>query len=131
MYSGKYLIDRTIISTNQGDGGNAHSEYLGALSEQGLLGLLAILILVATSFTVGIKLYYKLQKNSYERALTMTIILSLVTYFLHGVLNNYLDTEKASVPIWAMLSMLVAIDIYYPKLPIQRSLQQSKAVSSK
>jgi O-antigen ligase len=26
--------DRTIISTNQGDGGNAHSEYLGPLCEQ-------------------------------------------------------------------------------------------------
>ena len=34
--------DLTIISTNFGDGGNAHSEYLGPLSEQGILGLIFI-----------------------------------------------------------------------------------------
>ena len=32
--------DLTIISTNFGDGGNAHSEYLGPLAEQGLFGML-------------------------------------------------------------------------------------------
>ncbi len=31
--------DRTIISTNAADGGNSHSEYLGPLSESGILGL--------------------------------------------------------------------------------------------
>ena len=39
--------DRTIISTNQGDGGNAHSEYLGPLCEQGVLGAVWILALSA------------------------------------------------------------------------------------
>ena len=29
--------DLTIISTNFGDGGNAHSEYLSPLAEQGFL----------------------------------------------------------------------------------------------
>ncbi|MEE4285798.1 MAG: O-antigen ligase family protein, partial [Mariniphaga sp.] len=42
----KYQLkkDRTIISTNAGDGGNAHSEYLGPLSESGILGLVTFLI---------------------------------------------------------------------------------------
>ncbi len=31
--------EKTIISTNFGTGGNSHSEYLGPLSEQGLIGL--------------------------------------------------------------------------------------------
>jgi O-antigen ligase len=38
--------DLTIISTNNADGGNAHSEYLGPLSEQGLMGMLIMLALV-------------------------------------------------------------------------------------
>ena len=33
---------RTTISTNNGDGGNAHSEYLGPLAEQGVPGLLFV-----------------------------------------------------------------------------------------
>jgi len=123
--------DRTIISTNQGDAGNAHSEYLGPLAEQGVLGMVLVILLVGMAMYVGITLYFKLEKGSYLRDLTMAIILSLVTYFLHGVLNNYLDTDKASVPIWAMMSVLVAIDIYHRDTGNQRNLQQSKAVSSK
>ena len=42
--------DLTIISTNFGDGGNAHSEYLGPLSEQGILGLIFIIGIVFTFF---------------------------------------------------------------------------------
>ena len=36
----------TIISTNFGDGGNAHSEYLGPLAEQGFLVFLLTLFLL-------------------------------------------------------------------------------------
>lgn len=122
--------DKTIISTNQGDGGNAHSEYLGPLSEQGIIGALITLIVFIVSLYTGIKLYYKLEHNRYLRGLTMAIVLGLVTYYLHGILNNYLDTDKASIPIWGMMSILVAIEIYHLK-GNQTNLQQSKAVSSK
>jgi len=40
--------EKTIISTNSGDVGNAHSEYLGPLSESGVLGLLSILLVMIT-----------------------------------------------------------------------------------
>ena len=33
--------DKTIIGTNGGDMGNAHSEYLSALSETGFIGFFA------------------------------------------------------------------------------------------
>ena len=36
------------------------------------------------------------------------IILSL-TYFSHGVLNNYLDTDKAAIPIWGLISIFITI----------------------
>jgi O-antigen ligase len=113
--------DKTIISTNQGDGGNAHSEYLGPLSEQGLIGALAVLILFGVSLYTGITLYYRLKPDSYLRGIVMCIVLGLVTYYLHGILNNYLDTDKASVPIWAMMSMLVAIGMYHRDAHISES----------
>ena len=37
----------------------------------------------------------------------LSLYLGLLTYFIHGVLNNYLDTDKASAPFWGFLAMLV------------------------
>jgi O-antigen ligase len=107
--------DKTIISTNQADGGNAHSEYLGPLSESGVFGMVSILLIVIVSLSTGVTLYYQLDHDSYLKGVVLCIVLGLTTYYLHGILNNFLDTDKASVPIWASLSILVAISIYHRK----------------
>jgi hypothetical protein len=39
--------------------------------------------------------------------------MGISTYFVHGFLNNFLDTDKASVPFWGFLAMLVCIDVYH------------------
>jgi O-antigen ligase len=100
----------TIISTNFGDLGNAHSEYLGALSETGILGFIAFLVLVSSLFFMGVSLYYKIDKhNITSRAIVLSCILGLSTYFIHGFLNNYLDTDKASIPIWGICAIFIAL----------------------
>ena len=102
----------TIISTNFGDMGNAHSEYLSALSESGFIGLLLFISIVASIFTCAIKLYYKTPSHENDiKLLIMGIIISLSTYFIHAFLNNYLDTDKAAVPIWAMCAMIIAMSL--------------------
>ena len=101
----------TIISTNFGDMGNAHSEYLGALSESGLMGLLLFMAVVASIFYSAIRLYYKYDQGDDMKILIMGIIVSLASYFIHAFLNNYLDTDKAAVPVWAMCAMIVAMSI--------------------
>lgn len=101
----------TIISTNFGNLGNAHSEYLGPLSEMGLFGMLAMLLIVAAIFYKGITLYYKWPPEDREmRTLILAMILALVTYFVHGILNNYLDTDKASIPIWGFCAIFIALE---------------------
>jgi len=101
----------TIISTNFGDMGNAHSEYLGPLSETGLIGLLTFLGVVGLLFYKGITLYisYPLAHDSL-RFLILMFVLSLVTYFVHGILNNYLDMDKAAVPVWSMAIIFVVLE---------------------
>jgi hypothetical protein len=47
------------------------------------------------------------------RALVLSLILGLTTYFVHGFLNNFLDTDKASVPVWGFAAALVAIQLYH------------------
>jgi O-antigen ligase len=106
--------DKTIISTNFGTGGNAHSEYLGPLAEQGVLGLVSMIWLIVAIFYTASKLYLTVQDKEMKR-IVMMLLLALVTYFTHGILNNYLDTDKASVPIWGFIAIIVTIDVYYTK----------------
>ncbi|MCI5057540.1 MAG: O-antigen ligase family protein [Flavobacteriales bacterium] len=103
--------DLTIISTNFGDMGNAHSEYLGPLSESGFLGMLTFISLVVIILYRGIRLYYRLSGPLKYQMLS--IVLGLITYLAHGFLNNFLDTDKASIPFWGFAAMIVAIDLYH------------------
>ena len=50
--------------------------------------------------------------NKFYKILTLFIILSLTTYFTHGVLNNYLDTDKAAIPIWGLIGIFITIKTY-------------------
>ena len=104
--------DRTIISTNFGLQGNAHSEYLGPLSEQGVLGMLLMLAVVVVTSVVALKLYRRMPQGE-DRTLMTAAFMGLVTYYLHGALNNFLDTDKASVPFWAFTAMVVLFDLKY------------------
>ncbi len=104
----------TIISTNFGTNGNAHSEYLGPLAEQGLPGLLIVIVLLLYAAHLGYRLVYTLQ-NRDDKVLATGIFLGLMTYFVHGFLNNFLDTDKLSLPFWAFLAALVCFDLFFPK----------------
>jgi O-antigen ligase len=106
----QHSSELTIISTNFGDGGNAHSEYLGPLAEQGVAGMLLMVALVFGVLLTGINLYQRLPAGE-MRLLVTIMLLGLTTYFVHGVLNNYLDTDKASIPVWGFIAGIVAIDM--------------------
>lgn len=108
----QHSSDLTIISTNFGNKGNAHSEYLGALAETGVIGAISFLLIVILLIYKASMLYINLE-NPDLKILVMSILLALISYFIHGVLNNYLDTDKASIPIWTCAAMIVALDIYH------------------
>lgn len=119
--------EKTIISTNQGTGGNAHSEYLGPLSEQGILGPIFYLLIIVLTIKTAIKVIRR-TTNTFQRTIATSALLGLITYYIHGVLNNFLDTDKASVPFWGFTAIIVAIDVYHLKkegqqeeLPIQET----------
>jgi O-antigen ligase len=103
--------DRTIISTNSADGGNAHSEYLGPLSESGVLGMLTFLLIIGVVVYTAVHTYMRLTDRRLK-SFVLAALVSLVTYYIHGFLNNFLDTDKLSVPFWGFTAMIVAIDIY-------------------
>lgn len=102
--------DRTIISTDFGDAGNAHSEYLGTMSESGLPG--ALIYLVLTFFTVitGIRVWYR-EKRTYEGYFALAILTGLMTYVVHGIMNSFLDSDKIAALWWGFAAVLVSMDI--------------------
>ena len=106
--------DKTIISTNYGDGGNAHSEYLGVLSESGIIGLLTLFLLLICVFFKIIKLYYNCLDNDIKRLL-LALFISLLSYFIHSLFNNFLDMDKASIAVWASLAIIVSIEQNFKK----------------
>ena len=110
----QFSRDKTIISSNYGDAGNAHSEYLSALSESGVIGLILFLSLIVVVLVRIIILFNKINDPDIQRWL-LAIFTSLMSYFIHGFFNNFLDTDKASVAIWAGIAIVVSIDLAYNK----------------
>jgi O-antigen ligase len=101
---------QTIISTNFGNGGNAHSEYLGPCAETGIVGLLTVLALLVTSLYSGIRAYSR-ATDRLSRSLALCMTLALVGYFIHGFLNNFLDTDKLSLPFWAAFAVITVVSV--------------------
>jgi putative inorganic carbon (HCO3(-)) transporter len=103
--------EKTLISTNAGDKGNAHSEYIGPLAEQGLPGMILVIVLVVYFINTAMRVYRR-SDDPEVKMLSLLLMLSLLTYFLHGTMNNFLDTDKASVPVWGFIAAIVSLDIY-------------------
>lgn len=104
----------STISTNAGDLGNAHSEYIGPMTEQGLPGVLLVAALFLCTFATGVRIY-RTAKDHDVGLMALAFTLSLLTYYIHGVFNNFLDTDKLSVPFWAFTAAVVALDVYSEK----------------
>ncbi len=112
--------EKTIISTNFGEGGNAHSEYIGPLAEQGVLGTIGFIVIGVFALLRASR-FIKNCKDPRLRILAKGLILGLITYWVHGMLNNFLDTDKASLPFWGFLGALVALEIYHDKKQIDQA----------
>ncbi len=104
--------EMTIISTNSGDLGNVHSEYLRPFAETGIVGGLIFLALVITVMSQGFDTYYRLQ-NLRIKGLVLGALLGLTTYFIHGFLNNYSDFDKIAVPMWGFIAIILAAKTYF------------------
>jgi O-antigen ligase len=102
--------DKTNISTDFGDKGNAHSEYIGPLVESGILGSLSFIIICILTLVTGFNVYYKLTEKRLKQ-IVLFLLLGYITYLVHGTLNNFLDTDKASALFWGFTAVFVSLDL--------------------
>jgi O-antigen ligase len=102
--------ERTVISTDFGDAGNAHSEYLGALSESGLPGALLYLLITITSVITGIRVWYR-EKRGASGYFALAILTGILTYVVHGIMNSFLDSDKIAALWWGFIAIVTAMDL--------------------
>ena len=55
---------------------------------------------------------YKKDSSRDNRIIVLMCFLGLLSYFFHGILNNFLDTDKASALFWGYIAVIVSYDIY-------------------
>ena len=106
--------DKTVISTNVGNKGTAHSEYLLILAEQGVLGLISLLSIFILIVTTSLRAYNN-ASSAKAKHYALLLFLGIITYMAHAFFNNFLDTDKAAVPFWGFTAAIVAIDLYFGK----------------
>jgi O-antigen ligase len=100
----------TRISSHHGNKGNAHSEYLTYLSENGIIGFLIFTALVFYSIYMALKLLYTdISQN--QKTLIYSIILGLITFYTHGLFNTFSDYDKMAVLYLGGLAILVRMDL--------------------
>lgn len=102
--------ERTAISTDFGDAGNAHSEYLGALSESGWPGALLFMAIMATAMLTGIKVWYRAKRGA-SGYFILAMVTGLATYAIHGLMNSFLDSDKIAALWWGFIAIIVAADL--------------------
>jgi putative inorganic carbon (hco3(-)) transporter len=113
---GTYQVrsEMTRISTFRGDKGNAHSEYLGFLSESGVPGLLIYLVLILVVLSTALRVIYRVD-NKQVRNLAIVVLLSLLTFYFHTIFNGFLETEKIGSLYYGTLAAITGLDVYFFK----------------
>jgi len=86
------------------------------MAEGGVFGLLSLLLVIATTIYTGIRVHYTANRKSI-RIISLAALIGLVSYYFHGILNNFLDTDKISALFWGYTAMLVAMDVYHRQSP--------------
>jgi putative inorganic carbon (HCO3(-)) transporter len=104
--------EMSIISTHAGDLGNVHSEYLRPLAESGAIGALFILLIAILIVQQGFYVFYH-APDPETKFLALAVLLGLITYVVHGFINNYSEFDKIAVPFYGFMSILSALKAYH------------------
>lgn len=109
-------VEKTYLGTYNGDKGNAHSDYLTALAENGWPGAILMLTWVGVSLFYGLRIIYR-TNNPQTKWMAISVVLGLFTFYLHGWVNTFLDQVKMATVVFGALAMLTAL---------HQALQQEK-----
>ena len=81
--------------------------------------MLTVFAIVFVFLVVGIKTYIYTEDKTLK-LLSLCMVISLVSYYTHGVFNNFLDTDKLSAIVWAAMAVITVCDVKRRTLPESR-----------
>ena len=101
---------RQALSTDQSrQRMGIHSEYLRVLAETGIVGALAATL----SFLILTMVAWRAIRRTTDpliRGVAVGMSGGLVTYLVHALVNNYIEFDKAAIPVWTAIGALGAIE---------------------
>ena len=106
--------EMTRISTYHGEKGNAHSEYLGAMAETGLPGLLIYLALIGTTLFTAVKVIYRCNDPK-TRTITILVTLCLLPFLIHTIFNAFMENDEIGSLWYGSLAAITAMEVYFLK----------------
>jgi len=83
-----------------------------------------IIVLVLFSWIIYTGLMVYKRGNKEVKFLSLMSTLGLITYISHGFLNNFLDTDKLSVPFWGFAAIIVALDVFHTNGKQQQQIEE-------
>lgn len=86
----------------------AHNLFLEVAAETGTLGLLAFLWILFAFFRQGISYYFK-ETSLFRRTLLCGTFGAMITYQVHGLVNNLGPSDKMQILFWMTLAMVPVI----------------------
>jgi len=97
--------------------GGAHSEYWQALTESGLPGFLLFLGLFWGVFGAGLLRLFRVKQDE-TTLILLACLLSILTFCLHGFVNNLLHDTRVAALVWGQFGFISTILSHiYPRLP--------------
>ena len=103
------VFETTRDSSFRGDRGDAHSEYLSALAEQGVPGLALLLALLAAPVAAAVRASRSAAAPE-TRVLAVALGAALVSFAAMNVANSFLDLDKVAPAFWLLAAAAVALD---------------------
>lgn len=107
-YQDPALMNRLTVTDHhdvpEGSGGTAHNEYLLAMSEMGIMGLLGWLVLIGRWVFVA----FSTRKTHPHRMEIVVAFAALATYLFHAMFNNFLTTDKFAFLFWGSAAWMMA-----------------------
>lgn len=103
------VFETTRDSSFRGDRGDAHSEYLSALAEQGVPGLALLLALLTAPVAASVRAARSAAAPE-PRALAAALGAALVAFAAMNVANSFLDLDKVAPAFWLLAAASVALD---------------------
>ena len=64
-------------------------------------------------------------KNNDIKNICMVVFLGLITFFIHGVFNGFIETDKMAMPVFVSIAAIVSLDLAYRKANKENDVTKS------